>query len=395
MKQENRTPAYVFDLDILSKRVQWIQSVLEKERIGLCYAMKANPFLISALKSLADRLEVCSPGEFRICEREQIPMERIVVSGVNKEQKDLKRIVETYQGQGIFTIESKEQLYLLNDCAMLVDKKLQVLIRLTSGNQFGVDLDVAKQMIAKRREYPWIDIKGIQYYSGTQKKKLAAIEKELYVLKEFTEEIQTQLGYTLEEIEYGPGLYVPYFQKEESCEEELLQGLCKIIHNMQLKEKITLEMGRFVAADCGSYYTTIVDKKENAGQVYGIVDGGIHQLNYYGQTMAMKVPNVVHYSCETDDLETLKRIDATEEKWNICGSLCTTADVIVKQLPLKGAQIGDVLEFQRTGAYSMTEGISLFLSRDLPQILFYSKEQGLQLIRNTSSTDVWNSKSVN
>ena len=46
--------------------------------------------------------------------------------------------------------------------------------------------------------------------------------------------------------------------------------------------------------------------------------------------------------------------------------LCTINDILVKRLPLGGLEIGDVLVFEQAGAYCMTEGIALFLSRDLP-----------------------------
>ena len=67
--------------------------------------------------------------------------------------------------------------------------------------------------------------------------------------------------------------------------------------------------------------------------------------------------------------------------WNICGSLCTVNDVLVKQMPLKNAKIGDMLVFERAGAYSVTEGIYLFLSRCMPRILFKSAEEGLVEVR--------------
>ena len=62
----------------------------------------------------------------------------------------------------------------------------------------------------------------------------------------------------------------------------------------------------------------------------------------------------------------------------MCGALCTTADVLVKDLPLTDAAIGDVIAFEKTGAYSVTEGIGLFLSRDLPRI--YKQEEGKRIL---------------
>ena len=77
--------------------------------------MKANPFLVGPLGEAVEQFEVCSPGEFRICEREQLPMERLVISGVNKEPEDILRIVKNCQGRGIFTIESLRQMELSSD----------------------------------------------------------------------------------------------------------------------------------------------------------------------------------------------------------------------------------------------------------------------------------------
>ena len=61
--------------------------------------------------------------------------------------------------------------------------------------------------------------------------------------------------------------------------------------------------------------------------------------------------------------------------WNLFGSLCTVNDILVKQMPVRNLTVGDVIVFENTGAYSTTEGIALFLSRDLPKILL-RKEDG-------------------
>ena len=57
-----------------------------------------------------------------------------------------------------------------------------------------------------------------------------------------------------------------------------------------------------------------------------------------------------------------------EASWNICGALCSMNDILAKQITLPAVQVGDVLCFENTGAYCMTEGISLFLSRELPAV---------------------------
>ena len=41
------TPSYVFDTDILTERVRWIADTIRPAK--LCFAMKANPFLVKVL----------------------------------------------------------------------------------------------------------------------------------------------------------------------------------------------------------------------------------------------------------------------------------------------------------------------------------------------------------
>ena len=68
------------------------------------------------------------------------------------------------------------------------------------------------------------------------------------------------------------------------------------------------------------------------------------------------------------------------------GSLCTINDFLVKQMPVNGGlDIGDVFIFQNTGAYCMTEGISLFLSRELPEVALL-KDGKLKLVREAFKT---------
>ena len=123
-----------------------------------------------------------------------------------------------------------------------------------------------------------------------------------------------------------------------------------------------------------------MNKKQN----YAIVDGGIHQLIYYGQSMAMKHP-YCHVLSEKQEGEAVD--------WNLFGSLCTVNDILVKQMPVKGLSVGDVVVFEKTGAYTTTEGIALFLSRDLPKILLRTENGEIRMLRDSINTDILNTPS--
>ena len=79
-----------------------------------------------------------------------------------------------------------------------------------------------------------------------------------------------------------------------------------------------------------------------------------------------------------------------EEEWTVYGSLCTVSDILLKKLTLPDAQVGDVLVFHNIGAYSVTEGIYLFLSRRMPKIFLYGEKDGLKLLRNNTETWMMN-----
>lgn len=375
-----KTPFYVFDSDVLNAQVKKIKDALQSTA-KVCYAMKANPFIIAEILDTVDCFEVCSPGEFRICERANIPMEKIVMSGVYKNKDDIHYALDTYKTDGVYTVESYNQWVLLSEYAAENKMNIKVSLRLSNGNQFGMDKSVLESIVADRENHPYIHIEGVQYFTGTQKKPASKIEREIRKIDALVIELKEKYGFEAEKIEYGPGLPICYFDGEENVEDEMLEALCNAIKEMQFKGEIVLEMGRYIAAYCGYYFTKVVDEKVNKSQPYCIIDGGVHHVNYYGQMMAMKMPPIVH-------LEEDK--DADEKNWSICGSLCTVNDVLVKAYPFKNLKLGDTLVFKKTGAYSSTEGISLLLSRDLPQIIVYSQKDGYRVARTHYATDIIN-----
>ena len=369
------TPIYVFDIDKLKQRIKFLRENLTK-RLELCYAIKANTFIVKEINDDVDRFEVCSPGEYSICEEANITPEKIVISGVYKTPSVIDYMITNNSKIGRYTVESIEQLNLLEELSKKHNVTLKVLLRLTSGNQFGINEEDIENIISKKDSYTNLYFEGIQYFSGTQKRTNKRLQKEIDYLDEFLIRLQEKYNYVADELEFGTGFPVHYFQGEEFDEVEFLKEFSNGIDNMKYKGKIVIELGRSIAASCGYYITKVVDKKTNKGQNYAILDGGIHHLVYYGQTMAMKFPHLEIYPSRNDE---------NTEDWNLMGSLCTINDIIIKQYSVKNLQIGDAFIFKNTGAYCMTEGISLFLSRELPQVALLKNEK-LELVRDTFKT---------
>lgn len=369
------TPLYVFDINVLRRRIAYLRNSLPGVR--LCFAVKANPFLLQELRGFADRFEVCSPGEAEICNRAHIPAAQQVISGVYKTPSVMEKMIAQGNGPRLFTVESVRQFRLLSGLAEQYRKPINVLLRLTSGNQFGMEEQEIVQLVQEREEYPLVCIRGIQFFSGTQKTSLKRLRRELEAVDTFVCALQETCGFTVQELEFGPGFPVNYFQGQAFDEDAFLAGFSGLLAGLRCGARVTLELGRSIAASCGSYLTRVVDVKQNRGQNYAIVDGGMHQMVYYGQSMAMQHPQCRIYPPRSGDAE----------NWNLCGSLCTVNDILVKQLPVAGLKCGDVFAFGNTGAYCMTEGISLFLSRALPRIVLLRAEGAPLLVREALPTD--------
>ena len=379
------TPGYVFDIDAFGKRVSLVKKAFGS-RTKLCFSIKANPFLLKYLPEEFDKIEVCSPGELTICEKIGADMKKIIFSGVNKTKSDVERAMN--DGVGIFTAESLLHLQYINESALKRGITVPVLLRLTAGSQFGMDETDVLDIIDNRVKYQNIEIKGLHFFSGTQKKKATVIEKELDRLMAFIDEVAHDHQFLLERLEYGTGLAVDYFTAEaEELEIARLEAVSGKVREVAQKIDLTIEMGRFFAAPCGYYFTTVMDVKHNDGVNYAIVDGGLNQLKYDGQIQGMQIPNILH-------VQKVGSPEVPEQAWTLCGSLCTTADVLARNVSLCALSPGDILIFERTGAYSVTEGMALFLSRELPEVNVYSAKDGLVRIRSIMDASQFNTSLV-
>ena len=389
LTKDLHVPAYVFNLDEFEARAALVKKYFG-EKTGLCFSIKANPFLLRDIPAIFDKIEVCSPGELTVCEKTGVDMKRVIFSGVNKGKADVARAMD--DGVGTFTAESWLHVQMINTAAKARGIRVPLLVRLTAGSQFGMDEDEVFSILRDRDAFDGIEIVGIHFFSGTQKKKAKIIENELTYIDDFCTRVKDELGFAIDRVEYGTGLAVDYFAEDaDALEEERLSEISPKIREIAEKYSLTVEMGRFFAAPCGYYLTSVVDVKTNADKTkkdkpkdavnYAILDGGLHQLKYDGQLQGMQIPRILHIGAD----EAQEKI-----KWTLCGSLCTTADVIARDAEFADLSIGDILIFCRVGAYSVMEGMSIFLSRDLPQVALYSEKNGLRIVREPFDTDVFN-----
>jgi diaminopimelate decarboxylase len=205
------------------------------------------------------------------------------------------------------------------------------------------------------------------------------------MLLDLIDELRDEHGFEVERLEYGPGLGVPLFEGDDFSDTLApAHELASTLREVAARVELTVEMGRFFATECGTYFTSVNDVKTNEDTNYCIVDGGINHLTYVGQIMGMKVPVLKNLSAEKRGTE------GQTDTWCICGSLCTTNDVLSRAAEISDVREGDVLAFFNSGAYSVTEGVYLFLSRTMPRVIMRNAEEAYSIGRDFTETSPFN-----
>ncbi len=201
-----KTPYYVFDIGAVREKVQWVRQCLGNQ-IQLCFSVKANSWIIPYIIQSFDYFEVCSIGELFKCREYNIPESKIIWGGILKTPEDIHYAARL--NLKYVSIESMIQLEHLQNEKLRIGGARDVLLRVTSGNQFGLEeidiLDIVKQ----KNKWPNLNFSGIHYYSGTQKGRSDVIREELLYL----EQLNKTLG--LQKLEYGPGIMIPYYASDD------------------------------------------------------------------------------------------------------------------------------------------------------------------------------------
>ena len=111
----------------------------------------------------------------------------------------------------------------------------------------------------RETRYKSLNITGIHYFVGTQRKRAKRKIKELQMLLELFEEIRNLFGLELKKLEYGPGFAVPYFADDDFSDTLFpVKELKDILKEVAQKVELTIEMGRFFTAECGTWETHII-----------------------------------------------------------------------------------------------------------------------------------------
>jgi len=359
---EPNIPCYCFNSDVFSEKIRTFRSLLDP-KIDLIFSLKANPFFAQSALDYANGLEACSAGEIEIISRLNKPMSNVTFGGICKERDDFLDALK--KGIHRYSIESYTQLLDLDAAAIFCNEKAMALLRITSGNQFGMDVEEAKKCLSFN--FQNTKIIGIHYYPGTMRLSTNEIERDYNKFENLLKELA---DVSIAEIEFGAGIGINYFSEEDI--NPMINLVADKLNVLAKTHKVTYEAGRFLSADAGVYISRVIEKKFINGRKYIIVNGGRHHFTYHsGMLNLSRLPKI----------SVVQAVQNHEsEEATIVGALCSESDILAKDACLPITEIGDYIVLHKAGAYCATEGAALFLSRDIPAV-FNIKGTAVSLLR--------------
>ncbi|WP_448333395.1 type III PLP-dependent enzyme [Streptomyces sp. DSM 41534] len=370
------TPLYVYRLDRVRRAAQDLLGALPRGA-RLYYSLKANPHpaVVRELSGLGLHLEISSPGELAVAEQARHPAEHCLYTGPGKTAAEVSDALKA--GVRLFSVESPTDLRRITELSAAAGVGVDYLVRLNAqaaavgtglrmtgrSSQFGTDPDAALAA-GMFDPAPGARAAGAHLFSATN------ITDERALLEEFRSVLHSALntfeaaGITPSLIDLGGGFAAPFAAPGErpaytglrAVLEELLDGT--VPRWREGEPRIAFESGRYLAADCGSLLTTVLDVKHSRGTTYVVLDAGVNVLGGMSGIGRLLTP-AIQPTVEVDGAGG----EGDLAEVTLVGPLCTPLDVLARAARIPLPRVGDVLRIENTGAYGLSASLTGFLSR--------------------------------
>lgn len=255
-------------------------------------------------------------------------------------------------------------------------------------SKFGVDeesLFLNKEFITNLK---YIEITGIHVYLRSQILDENILYKYFEKVLAIADFCITEMKWNLSFIDFGGGFGVPYTKGDKPINWEVLQPQLKALLKSQKiistdKVRLIVESGRFLVSEAGTFLTKIVDVKESRGQKFVIVHGGLNGflrpalMNLFKQVIpggSDKPLEPLFTGLNTFEVSIPTNIGQPLELVSVVGNLCTSMDMLAKDIYLPTPQLGDIVCINNAGAYSYTLSPYDFASHPRPQEIYIDEK---------------------
>lgn len=370
VEEAGTTPVFVYSGDLLRRRVAELRAAMP-ERLSLHYAVKANPFppLLKVMSELVDGFDIASGGELEIVRKAGIDPALISFAGPGKRTEELEAALLAgatinleSEGEAERALDAGQRLGVIPQLAIRVNPDFDLKgsgMKMGGGaKQFGVDAERAPALV-RRIVDAGADWRGFHIFAGSQALDVAAIiETQAQTLK-LAARLAEESSTALPRCNLGGGFGIPYFPGDVPLDiaaiGAALEDKFSRLPRSLADTRFCIELGRYLVGEAGVYLTKIVDRKISHGEVFLIVDGGLHhQLaasGNFGTVIRRNYPVAI-----------ANRFAALPvEEANIVGCLCTPLDRLADKGCIPRADVGDIVAVFCAGAYGATASPAAFL----------------------------------
>lgn len=366
-----RTPFYAYDRKVLDRRVAELRAALPAG-IKLHYAIKANPMpaLVCHMAQKVDGLDVASAGELRVALDSGMDPREISFAGPGKQRGELAQAVAAGV---LLNVESPQEARTLAQVARELGLPARIAIRVNpdfelklSGmkmgggpKQFGVDAEAVPELLAEVGQLG-LDFEGFHIYSGSQNLKAEAICEAQHKTVELALRLAAAAPAPVRVLNIGGGFGIPYFPGDQALDlapiGENLRTLLPRVRTALPRAEVVIELGRYLVGEAGVYVSRVIDRKISRGQVFLVVDGGLHHhlsaSGNFGQVIRKNYPTAIGNRVTGGPRETA----------TVVGPLCTPLDLLADRMDLAQAVPGDFVVIFQSGAYGPTASPARFLN---------------------------------
>lgn len=366
---EAGSPLFVYDVGIVRERLARLRAALP-DVCEIHFAIKANPLpeFLTAVAPLVGGLDVASGGELAKALKVK-DAAHISFAGPGKRDAELEAAIVA---GATLNLESEGEA----ERALAIGQRLDVAPRLAvrvnpdfelrgSGmkmggraSPFGVDAARVPALV-DRLIAAGADWQGFHIFAGSQSLDTAAIIETQAATVALAARLAEEAGAPPPLVNLGGGFGIPYFAGDTPVDIEAVgAALGEVLAArpaMLANAAFAIELGRWIAGECGVYLMRVIDRKQSGDETFLICDGGLHhQLaasGNFGTVVRRNYPVAVAGKMSAEPVETV----------SIVGPLCTPLDRLADRVALPEAGPGDVIAVFLAGAYGASASPAAFL----------------------------------
>lgn len=366
------TPFYCYSRKSLIENFRNFSDAFSRAGIAdykICYAIKANfnLHLVKILAGLGSGIDAVSAGEIFRAIKAEINPKKIVFAGVGKSREEISFAIKS--GVEEFSVESVAEMFLLNEVATKLGKKVKFSLRVNpnvdakthdkistgrKGDKFGVDIELAEEIYAKAASLSGLEIHGISMHIGSQITTLEPFELAFKKLRELCLKLRAN-GHKISSLDFGGGIGILY--KNENI--LLIEDYVKLIKEIaaDLKVEITIAPGRAIVGSAGIMVTKVIFLKETDAKNFVILDAAMNDLMRPGL-----------YGSYHEVLSVNKKF-GQKSTYDLVGPVCESTDILAKNRELNDPKPDELIAFASAGAYGSSMSNEYNCRPLIPEVL--------------------------